>query len=125
MMFGGRSNNSAPLRYGTFTLLSIRRTLPCVARLRCGFEGLWLKLAIALQQNFDFAFGFLQFLPAGTGKLHALVKELQRMLEGDITLLQFGNNLFQSLEALFKLGQDQTPATILVQIGLAEHENSQ
>src|SRR5271157_4292291 len=98
-----------------------------VARLRCGLEGLRLKLAIPLQHDFNLAFGFLQLLAAGTGELHAFVEELQCLVQGDISLLQFGNDLFQPLEALFKFGQAQDPvsivAQILAQIGRAEHEN--
>src|SRR5208337_204024 len=100
-----------------------------IARLCCGLEGLRLKLAIPLQQDFNLAFGFFQLLAAGTGKLHALVKEVQCLVEGDVTFLQFCDDLFQSLEALFKLGQAQAPtsivAQILAQIGRAEHENSE
>src|SRR5271157_1033716 len=75
---------TSPVRYTRYGRLAA--LFGSVARLRCGFEGLRLKLAIALQQDFDFAFGFLQFLAAGTGQLHALVKEFQRLVEGNISL---------------------------------------
>src|SRR5208283_3546304 len=114
---------SAPPRCGTCSYGRATALFGSVARLRCRFEGLGLKLAIALQQNFNFAFGLLQFLAAGTGKFHALVKELQRVVERDVALLQIGNNLLQPLEALFKFGHDPTPEAILVQIGRAEREN--
>src|SRR5271166_5624734 len=123
MMFDGRLNYSAPPRCGTCSYGRATALFGSVDRLRCRFEGLGLKLAIALQQDLDFAFGLLQFLAAGTGKFHALVKELQRVVERYVTLLQFGNNLFQPLEALFKLGQYPTPEAILVQIGRAGREN--
>jgi len=55
-----------------------------VARLGHGFEDFGLESAIALQQDFNLAFGFFEFLAAGTGQLHALVKKLQRPVEGNI-----------------------------------------
>jgi len=104
MMCCGRLNDSAPARCGTYVNGRAAALFGSVTRLRCRFEGLGLKLAIALQQNLNFPFSLLQFLAAGTGKFHALVEELQRVVERNVTLLQFGNNLFQPLEALFKSG---------------------
>src|ERR1039457_1133527 len=82
-----------------------------------------MQLAISLQQDFHFAFGFLQFLAAGTGEFHALIEKFQRVIERDVPLLEFSHDFFQPLETLFKLGQGQTPGTILVQIGFAERKN--
>ena len=68
-----------------------------------------MQLAISLQQDFHFAFGFLQFLAAGTGQFHALIEKLQRVIERDVALLKFGHDFFQPLERLFKFRQAQTP----------------
>jgi hypothetical protein len=76
-----------------------------VARLGWRFEGFRLQLAIALQQDFNFTFGFFQLLAAGTRELHALIKKLQRPVEGNVSLFQFRDDGFQTLERFFKLGQ--------------------
>jgi hypothetical protein len=68
-----------------------------------------MEFAIALQQDFHFAFGFFQLLAAGTGKFHALIEKLQRVIQGNISLFQFGHDFFQSLETLFEFRQSQTP----------------
>jgi len=87
-----------------------------VAGLGQRLEGLRLQLAIALQQNFHLAFGFFEFLAAGTGQFHALVKKLQRPVEGYVSLFQFSYDRFQTLERFLKLGQAQTPLPILCSI---------
>ena len=78
-----------------------------------GLEGLRLKLAVTLQQDFHLALGFFEFLPTGTRKLHAFVKKLERPIEGHITLFQFSYDRFQALQGLFELCQVPTPAHIL------------
>jgi hypothetical protein len=90
---GGRKTSNGDLQFSR------------VARLGHGFEGFRLELAIALQQDFNLAFGFFQFLAAGTGQLHALIKKLQRPVEGNVSLFQFRDDGFQTLERFFKLGQ--------------------
>jgi hypothetical protein len=60
--------------------------LSSVTGLRHCFEGFGLKLAIALQKDLYFAFGFFQFLAAGTGELHAFIKEFQSVVERNISL---------------------------------------
>jgi len=82
-----------------------------------------MQLAIALQQDFHFAFGFFQLLAAGTGKFHALIEKLQRAIERDVPLLEFSHDLFQSLERLFEFRQAQTPLLILVHNGFGERKN--
>ena len=109
---------AAPHSYGRAAAL-----FGSVARLGCSFEGLRLQLAISLQQDLHFAFGFLQLLAAGTGKFHALIKKLQRVVKGDVSLLKFSYDFFQSLETLFEFRQAQTPVVILVQNDGAECEN--
>jgi hypothetical protein len=42
---------------------------------------------------------------AGGRKLHTFFEKGQRLLQRDLSLLQFLNNFLQSLEALFKLWQ--------------------
>src|ERR1035441_9752956 len=112
-----------PARCGAHSYGRVAALFGSVARLGCGFEGFRMQLAISLQQDFHFAFGFLQFLAAGTGKFHALIEKLQRAIERDVPLLEFGHDFFQSLERLFKLGQGQAPRTILVHNGFGERKN--
>lgn len=69
-------------------------------------EGLGLKLAVLLEENFDFALGFLQFLAAGSGKLDTLLEQGESLLQGNVALFQFVYDLFQPLQALFKIRQD-------------------
>ena len=110
---------------GSLNLLKIQREL--LARLaRCNrFEGFRLQLAISLQQDFHFAFGFLQFLAAGAGEFHAFIEKFQSMVEGDISLFQFGHDFFQSFETLFELGQAQTPVNNSSPEGITDEcENS-
>jgi hypothetical protein len=60
------------------------------------FEWLGLKLPILLQQDFHFAFCLFEFLPAGTGKLHSFLEQLQRVLERNVALLKFRHDCLQS-----------------------------
>ena len=62
-----------------------------------------------LQQDFNFAFRLLEFLTAGSGELHSFFEERERFLERYISLLQFLNNLFQTLETFFELSQRVLP----------------
>jgi hypothetical protein len=70
-------------------------------------ERFGLNLAVLLEENFHLAFGILQLLPAGNGQLHSFFEERQRFFQGHLTLLQFLNDLFQALKALFKLWQKE------------------
>src|SRR5215469_14552115 len=71
----------APILQASRKNVSVREARPTddlrfgsVAGLNSRFEGFRLKLTIALQQYFYFAFGVFQFLATGTRELHALVK---------------------------------------------------
>jgi len=79
------------------------RLFAAFSRLR--LEGLRLKLAILLQQDFNFPFRLFEFLAAGLGKLHTFFKELQGALQRNISTLQFRENFFQTLETLFESWQ--------------------
>jgi|SRR6266849_832156 len=70
-------------------------------------ERFGLNFAVLFQENFHLAFGVFQLLPAGSGKLHSFFEERQRFFQGHFTLLQFLNDLFQALKALFKLWQKE------------------
>jgi len=86
-----------------------------VASLRNGVEGFRLKLAIALQQDLNLAFGFFQLLSAGGGKLYSFIEELQRLVERNVSFFQFAYDRFQSLKAILKLGQALNSLHILIQ----------
>jgi len=94
------------------------------AALRCSgllltVERFGLNFAVLLEENFHLAFGILQLLPAGSGKLHSFFEKRQRFFQWYFTLFQFLNNFFQALEALFKLWQGETPIVILYLMDLS------
>ena len=72
-------------------------------------EWLSLEFPVLLQENFDFAFRFLQLLASVVGKLDALFKEFKRLLEWNLSLLQLIHNFFKALKAFLKLGQVTPP----------------
>jgi hypothetical protein len=76
-------------------------------------ERFGLNLAVLLKENFHLAFGVLQLLPAGSGKLHSFFEKRQRFFQGHFTLFQFLNDFFHALKAVFKFWQGGTPAAIL------------
>ena len=81
---------------------------------RC-FERLGLELAILLQKDFDLALGFLQLLTAVVGKLDSFLEQFKSLFEGYVPTLEFIDDFFQPLQAIFELGQcpiliaDSTP----------------
>ena len=89
--------------------------LPACRRLfRQRFERFCLELPVFLQQDLNFSFRLLEFLPARRRKLHAFFKEREGFLQRDLSLFQFLNNFLQSLEALFKLGQRGFAPSLIV-----------
>jgi hypothetical protein len=62
-----------------------------------------------LQENFNFALRLLEFFAAGGRKLHSFFEERERFLQGNVSLLQFLNYPFQTLETLFELSQRALP----------------
>jgi len=64
-----------------------------------------LKFAVLLEKNFNLAFGIIQLFPTGRGKLHAFLEKLQRTFQWNFALFQLSNNIFETLNTLFKFWQ--------------------
>lgn len=79
----------------------------CFRLLPRTLKRLWTELAILLHKNFNLAFRRFQFLAAGIGELHSLLKQRHGTFERKLTFFEFAYDLLQSLEALFKLRQNR------------------
>lgn len=73
--------------------------------LALALERLGLSFPVLLQENFDLAFRFFQFLSARSGKLHSFLEKRQRLFQRHFALFEFLNDLLKSLNAIFKLWQ--------------------
>ncbi len=78
-----------------------------------GLERFSLKFSVLLEQNLNLALRVFQLLAAGGGKLHAFFKQRQRLFQGNLPFFQFLDNLFETLEAFFKLYQSNCSYTLL------------
>ena len=58
------------------------------------FERLGLQLAPLLHQDLDFALRGFEFLTAGIGKADSFFKQLQRLLEGEISTFELFDDFF-------------------------------
>jgi hypothetical protein len=67
-----------------------------------GLERYGLELPIVFEQNLDFSFRVFQFFAARIRKLHAFLKQGQRLFQRHIAFLKFLHNLFEALKALLK-----------------------
>src|SRR5262249_38222171 len=84
---------------------------PAIWAFCAGVEWLRLQLSVLLEKDLHFALRSLQFLTAGTGKSNAFLKELERLLQWQVSAFELLDDLFQLLKALFKLGQNDSPNT--------------
>jgi hypothetical protein len=72
------------------------------------FERFGLELTVLLKQNFDFALGFLELLAAAVGELNSLFEQFQSLFQSDVSTLQFIDDFFEPLQAIFELGQSES-----------------
>src|SRR3954463_10685533 len=74
----------------------------------------WLRrdLIALLQKYFNLALGSFQLRAAVVRKLHAFLKQRQRLLERDLALLKLVHDLFKPLQALFKLGHGEIVSAV-------------
>jgi hypothetical protein len=75
-------------------------------------ERLGLQLAILLKKDLYFSFRRLEFAAARVGKLDSFFKESKRALKRDLAFLHLSDYFFQTVQALFKLGQRHAPVKI-------------
>src|SRR5579872_2585328 len=64
-----------------------------------------LEFPVLLEQDFHLTLRLLQFLAAGRGKLHPFFKQRQGLIERYFAVLEFLDNLVQTLKTLLKLCQ--------------------
>jgi hypothetical protein len=67
-----------------------------------------LLAILFLNQDLDFPFSIFQHLEAGFRQPDPFLKNLQRVIEGQIALLQFSDDRFQSRHGILKLKRGHT-----------------